>query len=170
MEDELIHLGTITKTHGYKGELVFVLKTLKTDSLSEPEWFFIERYDEKVPYRVESIQVVDDSKIIVKLADVDDESTAKLFAGSGFFLPAGRLNLGLADDILLAEGKGWKVFNGDDFLGEISDVTDNKSQLLLTVVAGDREFLIPFVEDFVVESDVEDKVLVLDLPEGLIDL
>jgi 16S rRNA processing protein RimM len=55
-------------------------------------------------------------------------------------------------------------------IGLIEDVVDNPGQILLSVKKEGKEIIIPYVEDFVIKLDKRKKELVLNLPEGLLDL
>ena len=54
-------------------------------------------------------------------------------------------------------------------IGTISDVREMPAQDLLVVTAPGGEVLVPFVEDFIVEFDDAERVLYMDLPDGLVD-
>jgi len=54
--------------------------------------------------------------------------------------------------------------------GEVKEVIEQRSGYLLKVESKEREILIPFAEEWVVRIDIEAKELVLNLPEGLVDI
>ncbi|MNT82127.1 16S rRNA-processing protein RimM [compost metagenome] len=55
-------------------------------------------------------------------------------------------------------------------LGEILEVNEYPQQFVATVLYQETEILFPLNEDFIVEIDDEEKILTLDLPEGLLDV
>lgn len=55
-------------------------------------------------------------------------------------------------------------------LGKVNDCLETGGPLLLEVIAGDREILIPFVPEICVEKNVAARRIVVVLPEGLKDL
>jgi len=57
-----------------------------------------------------------------------------------------------------------------EVLGEIQYVNDSGVQTLLEVLRNGGEIYIPLVSDFIVEVDESKKVLILDLPDGILDL
>ena len=103
----------------------------------------------------------------IVLRGVDDVQVAESFRGFGVYQ---------TNDLILTEEEldleGYTVFYGAELaLGEVIQVIENKAQLLLVVEDGSgKEYMIPLVEDFIVESDPGSKKLLLDLPEGLLDL
>ncbi len=54
--------------------------------------------------------------------------------------------------------------------GEVKEVIEQGPGYLLKVESREREILIPFVEELLVRIDIETKELVVNLPEGLVDL
>jgi len=55
-------------------------------------------------------------------------------------------------------------------LGKVSEIVGTEGNYLLKVSNDKGDFLIPFVQSFLVRTSIEDKELVCDLPEGLEDL
>lgn len=69
--------------------------------------------------------------------------------------------------------EGFRVVTQDGVtVGRITDLLTAPGSDLLVVTAesGDREVLIPFVRTICVELDMVNKRLVIDPPEGLLDL
>ena len=170
MNENLILLGRITKTHGYSGNLIFVLNTFKTEVISDYSWVFIERHGEKVPYKVVEWREIDNSKIMVSLKDIDSEDIAKSFIGSDFYLPDTTINLAPSEEFLLAGIEGWKLYQSGNYLGEVIEIIDNKAQTLLKVLGEENEFYIPLVDDFLEEFLPDENKIIVNIPDGLIDL
>jgi len=55
-------------------------------------------------------------------------------------------------------------------IGEIVSVNDTTAQPLFEVLNGDVEMLIPMVDHFIIKIDRENKKVVMDLPEGLVEM
>ena len=58
--------------------------------------------------------------------------------------------------------------NRNVLVGTVLSLSSNGPQDLLVV--GEREFLIPFVEAFILEIDFPNRKIFMDLPEGLLDV
>lgn len=54
-------------------------------------------------------------------------------------------------------------------LGEVVDVVEDGGGVLLKVQSGDQTLLIPFVDAFLREVDIEGRVIHLHLPQGLVE-
>ena len=56
-------------------------------------------------------------------------------------------------------------------LGPISDIISNNGQWLLNIVyLNKKNVLIPFHEDFIISIDKRKKIVVMDIPEGLLEI
>jgi 16S rRNA processing protein RimM len=72
------------------------------------------------------------------------------------------------ENIFLGEILGYKVFDQEEMIGEISDFQTNTAQDLLVVKSLTEEILIPFIKPFILKIDHEKKEVRMQLPEGLI--
>jgi len=60
---------------------------------------------------------------------------------------------------------------GNARIGSISEIISNNGQWLLNVISADRKnILIPFHEHFIVRIDKRKKIVVMDIPEGLLEI
>lgn len=55
-------------------------------------------------------------------------------------------------------------------LGEIIDVNEYPQQFVATVLYKGTEVMFPLNEDMIVEIDEDEETLLVDLPEGLLDI
>ncbi len=75
------------------------------------------------------------------------------------------------DEVYLHELAGFAVRDQSGAaLGVVSDMAEGPTGLMLTVQGPKREFLLPFRKEFVKNVDREGRRLVVELPEGLMDL
>lgn len=82
----------------------------------------------------------------------------------------------IKDDSLLEEGEVWvsdlmgcEVYNHGAFFGIVKDLYDNTYQDLLVVEHNHKRVLIPYVEAFVKNKDVEHKRIDVELIKGFVD-
>lgn len=54
--------------------------------------------------------------------------------------------------------------------GKIQSINDSTAQPLFEVLNGDVEILVPMIDQFLVKVDRENKKIIMDLPDGLIDM
>jgi 16S rRNA processing protein RimM len=64
---------------------------------------------------------------------------------------------------------GCRVETGGETLGEVREVMRTGGTEILVVENSDREYLIPFASTICTEVDLENKVIRIDPPEGLLE-
>ncbi len=75
------------------------------------------------------------------------------------------------DEVYLHELVGFAVRDlADAPLGMVSDLDEGPAGLLLTVQGPKREFLLPYRKEFVKDVNRATRTLVVDLPDGLLDV
>ncbi len=167
----LIFIGKISRTHGYKGDLVCRLSNYSA-SVVKPslEFIFFEMDSEKVPFRLREFSMLTDDSLLINLANCEDDNEARKFINSDVFLQNSDIDIPrstlIADENII----GWSVFNNSDFLGLVEDLIENKTQFLIVLTYKKKEVFIPLVEAFIIRIDEIGKSLYLSLPDGLLDL
>ena len=107
----------------------------------------------------------------MKVAGYDDVDAAKELVGFEFAVPESE-RVSLPEDHYYDwELEGCTVKVGADSIGTVSSVlrTGGAEILVVTDESG-KERLIPLVDSIVVEIDAAGKAIVIDPPEGLLDL
>ncbi len=171
--DELTVVGAIVKLHGYKGELEAVADYEEVP-LSSLEYVFIELDGLMVPFRILSCRPKRDNSLLM-LRGIDTEEKAKALVGKELMVEASQLpeDFGNSDDdvFYLSDMIGFSAFDGPVLLGTISGYDDTTDNVLFTITAPDgREFLVPAADDLITEFSEDDKKVIFNLPEGIIDL
>ena len=110
-------------------------------------------------------------RVVLKLADYNDVEAAKELVGFEFAVPESERVSLPADHYYDWELEGCDVKVGTESIGKVSSVIKTGGAEIL-VVAGEngREQLIPLADSIVVEIDPARKTIVVDPPEGLLDL
>ncbi|PLX24044.1 MAG: 16S rRNA processing protein RimM [Salinivirgaceae bacterium] len=165
---DCVHLGTITKTHGVDGKLVLITKTnLETKDLREP--IFIEIDGLLVPFFLISLEEKRKDQYIIELELVPDLDEAAKLIGHEVYVEDNDAVLTESFDLSALEGL-LIIDQNKGELGPCKRVDEISGNYLLIVDIEGDEVMIPFTEDFIVEIFQQENYLLLDLPDGLIDL
>lgn len=167
--DDCYQLGYLVKTHGLKGEIVAQLDVDYPEYYSELESVLIDKDGKLVPFFLESI-AIQSNKAFVAFEDVDNIDEAAKLVGLSLYLPTDRLPK-------LPEGKyyyhqliGMNLLNGNEVIGEVTQFYDLPNNKLLGVDHSGNEVLIPLNDDIIKSVDLNKKVIITELPEGLVDV
>ena len=171
-QDQCFLLGKITKPFSFKGEVVLWMDVDDKAAYMDVTTLWIPQQSILVPYAVESIKVNKD-RFVVRLSDVNTEDQAKGLAGKDVWLP-------LNDMAPLPEGKfyfhevqGWTAVDraSDEAVGTILHVVDQGAYPMLEVDFGEGNTgFIPLPEHVTIDVKRDAQTLVLDLPDGLLDV
>jgi 16S rRNA processing protein RimM len=170
--DDLIVVARVARTRGLRGELV---ADLYTDFPGRFEG--LERVMAIAPDGSRrSLQIEEHwfhgNRIVFKFAGYDSIDAAKDLAGYQLAIPASE-RIELPEDHFYEwELTGCRVEALDGkLIGQVSEVM-RTGGVEIMVVAGveGREFLIPMAHDICVEIDIEQKLIRVDPPAGLLEL
>lgn len=167
---DFFRAGTIKKTFGVEGEMIFLFHKETEINLKQKEAVFPELDGNLVPFFIQKMQWHNSRELRLKLEDIDSIEDASNLCGLSFYLPLS-VTGEQEQDLRLLELEGFKILNEqDEEIGRVKDVISQSFQDLLLIQTASSEVMIPFVEDYVVCANIDLKEIVLSLPEGLIDL
>jgi 16S rRNA processing protein RimM len=168
--EDHFRIGTILKPKGLKGELHLYtdfegLENMKFNTI------FIEISGKLVPYFVSSIKYLQKSAAYLILEDVDTIEKASLLAKKHIYLPNKLKPKKKKSEFTLFDLVGFTAVDQDEGeLGEITEVNEYPQQILATVNYKSCEVLFPLNEEIIKSIDVVKGIVLVDLPEGLLDV
>ncbi len=157
-----IDVGFVLRAHGVRG--VVRVRTKADLGGVDAVWLGEERFAVRHASR-------DKDEWLVTLDGVASREAAEALRGRQVRLPRAAVPVG-DDELLVADLIGCKVLDvAGATLGEVTGSFDSGAHEVLEVRAPDgKELMLPFVEAFVKEVDTEERRIVYDPPEGLLDL
>lgn len=164
------NIGKLVATFGVKGELILKHSLGKKTSLSGLETIFIEeKKDELLPYFLESTRIKTESEIYLKLEGISVKEQAQRLVQKQIWLTADDFHkyAGRSAPISLL---GYHVLHQGEDLGEILEVIEQPHQLLCRIELNGKEVLLPVHTETLQKVDKNKKQVILDLPEGLLDI
>jgi len=168
---DLILIARAVKTHGLKGEVVAELLTDFPERFEDlDEMILVSPKGEQKPVQLEDFWFQKD-RVVLKLEGCDDVDVAKELIGYEFGVPeSDRVQLE-DDEFYDWELEGCTVKVGEESIGQVRSVMKTGGTEILVVSDGSgKEKLVPLASDIVLEIDTSAKTIVVDPPEGLLDL
>ena len=165
-------LGKITKTSGYKGDLMFFFDVDDIDRYADLEAVFINMHDELVPFAIKNISFKSGKSAIVQMEDITDEESAIALIGQELYLPLSFL-LKLEENLFYYhEVIGFSVVDENiGQLGTVKQILDQSSQAILVIEHNNgKEILVPITDDIIKSVDRKNKVIQVITPSGLVDI
>ncbi|MBP5259140.1 MAG: 16S rRNA processing protein RimM [Paludibacteraceae bacterium] len=158
--------GRVLKAHGLKGDLVL---ELDADALDGRDCLMLDMEGLLVPFFWESWRTFGTDGVLMHLQGVDTPEQIREVAGRDVYLPKGGSEEG--EEMLTYEDLiGYHVLYEGRQLGVIEDVDDQTENVLLVLSTDHGELLLPASPDYVTAVRVEDQVLEMDFPAGLLTI
>lgn len=168
-------LGKIVAAHGLRGALkVFSLSDFPERLLNLTEVYLTAEPDAQTaqgPFQVEQVQVLKGKNYLVFLEEIQDRDQAEEVSKYYLALPASE-PFSLPEDTFYARDLiGFRALtNQGEVLGEIIQVIQSQQDLLVLKTPDGKEHWVPFVFALVPEIRTEAHELVIEVPEGLLEL
>jgi 16S rRNA processing protein RimM len=159
--DPRIEIGRITRPHGIRGEVVILTHDPASDALAGTETVWVGGVARTISEARDTPR-----GWLVRFDGVVTRNDAETLRGQLVEVDRDQLDLE-DDDILLDDLVGCKVQLPDGTpWGTIQEVQSGMQDLLV-IHDGELERLLPLVDEFVVNIDLEAGVVTVDPPEGL---
>lgn len=170
-EAELFELGKVLKTFGSKGEVIVFLDVDHPGKYLHLDSVFIRFNKSLIPFFIEKITLKPKNQAVVKFSDVDDQEDAAIFTGCSLFLPLSNLPKLTGNRFYYHEVVGFEVIDVQKGpVGKIRRILELPHQAMFEIEAGDKEILVPVVDEIITRVDRKQKVVRINAPEGLIDM
>ena len=170
--DELVIVARAVRTRGLKGELVADLLTDFPERFEAVDHLFgVAPNGERKQLELENYWLQNE-RIVLKFSGYGDVDAAKALVGYEFGVPAEE-RIALSDDEFYDwELEGCLVENKlGTVIGKVREIFRTGGVELLVVENDEHhDHLIPMAGEIVTEIDVTNKRIVVDPPEGLLDL
>jgi len=170
-KEDCFYLGKIAKKFSFKGEVLVYLDTDEPELYENMESVFVEFNKNLVPFFIENSSLHKNDFLRVQFEDVDSEEEADSILNCAVYLPLSMLPKLEGNQFYFHEVIGFEIEDKRlGVFGKIVSINDTTAQPLFEVVNGEVEMLIPMVDHFLVKIDRENKKVVMDLPEGLVEM
>ncbi|MFD2725080.1 ribosome maturation factor RimM [Hyunsoonleella rubra] len=170
-KEDCFYLGKIVKKYSFKGEVLAKLDTDQPELYENLDAIFLELRNNLVPFFVEHSQLHKSELLRLKFEDVDTEADADSILKSELYLPLELLPKLEGNKFYFHEIIGFTIVDKNfGEVGVVKSINDTTAQALFEVDRNGLEILIPMNDEFIKKVDRENKNIVVETPEGLIDL
>ena len=172
--EELILIGHYNKPHGVNGEISATLD-IDSEALQGLSCLVSDMNGIFVPFYVDACRPKNHETVLLMIDGMDTEQEVTRLVNHEIYA----LKRDFREESELAEADGYPLdyFIGFMLLdtdgtgvGEIIDVDEQTENAIFIVDRGGDELMVPASDDLIVEFDLDKKTMVMDLPQGLLDL
>ncbi|MBQ9011818.1 MAG: 16S rRNA processing protein RimM [Bacilli bacterium] len=156
----MIQIGKVVNTHGIKGEIrIFSNFKYKSLVFNIGNHLYINNDDLVIrTYRVHK------NYDMVSFENINDINDVLKYKGKNVYIKPEEY---VFPDLLNEDLIGLDVYDNGKLIGVLSAIKQNVNQELLVIKNNDKEYLIPYVEEFI--QNISKEKIELNLIEGLLD-
>lgn len=171
MDDELISVAYIARPQGVRGEVIADLLTDFPERFSRLRTALVKMANgDLVSLRLENSRL-HKGRVVLKFSGFDDMNSAEALRDARVLITADQLVKLPKDSFYDFDLIGCEVETANgQIIGKVTGVQRFGAAPLLVVNDGDREHLIPLASSICTDVDVAQKRIVVDPPEGLLEL
>ena len=170
-KENCFYLGKIVRKYSFKGELLIKLDTDEPELYENLDAMFINVRNTLIPFLIENSQLHKSNLLRVQFEDITSEADADSLIKSDVYLPLELLPKLEGNRFYFHEVIGFIIKDKNyGNVGTITSINDASSQALFEVEGNGKQILIPINDEFIVEVNRKNKTILVETPEGLIDL
>ncbi|NNL15734.1 MAG: 16S rRNA processing protein RimM [Flavobacteriaceae bacterium] len=168
---DCFYLGKIVKKYSFKGEVLAKLDTDQPELYENLDAILVELRNNLVPFFIENSKLHKSELLRIKFEDIDTEQDADSILKSDLYLPLEFLPKLEGNKFYFHEVIGFKVEDVNfGKVGIIKGINDNTAQALFEIDRDGIDILVPMNDELIKKVDRKNKTILVETPEGLIDL
>ncbi len=179
LKDGFRRVGKIRAPHGIRGELFLISFSKNFDWLGDISKASLVTKEKDESGKLQevvhqfSIKKSKPHKVgyILRLEGLDSRTEAEAYTGALFQIPEDIFQKNESEHYYLLKLEGFSVkFANLEPEGIVVGFAHNGAQDLLIVRLDSKEVSIPYVQDFILDLNFEEKFILLDVPQDLLEL
>lgn len=167
---QLLEVGRTFRTHGLLGNMAYEIDEQYLPFVDRERVLFFMIDGDAVPYFLKPSCDLDEG--FLQLEEIDQLEDAKGLANATIYIDSSRLLPHEAQEEEEIQ-TDWIGFTLEDTTSgkraEVTDIESFPAQILLVVKIKNKEFYLPFREEWLIDLDVASKKMTMQLPDGLLD-
>lgn len=167
---DFFYFGRIVKQAGSTAKFHAIIDADNPDHYLGLQAIFLLINNTYIPFIIENI-VFNEKQAVITLDEIPDPDIAELITGTEIYLPMELLPKLNGNKFYFHEVKGFIMIDEKlGKLGKLLDVLEMPQQDLFRIDYKGKEILIPVNDEVIRHVDRKKKQIIINLPEGLLDI
>jgi len=166
---EYFKIGKIVASFGLKGEVILKHNLGKKTSLKGLQTIFIEGKQGFLPWFIETTKIKNEEELYLKLQGIDVREQAITLTQKEIWIPENDFKKFSAKSSPI-NLLSYELVENENILGKILEVIEQPHQLLCRIEVAEKEVLIPLHEGTIKKIDRQNNRVIVELPEGLLEI
>ncbi len=165
-----VSVGKLVATFGFKGKLVLLHALGSRAELAGVKALFVEMVrGSQLPYFLEQAKAKSNTETWLKFEGIDSKEAASALLQKQVWMLEADFEKAVAPNATIAL-LGYMVVEAGNEIGLVSEIIEQPHQVLCAVMVDEKEVLIPLNESTLKNIDRRKKKILVELPEGLLDI
>lgn len=168
MRDDLLRIGVISSTHGIRGEVKVFPTTDYPEQFEKLESVFLDTGKEMRKLEIQKVRYFK-NMVIVKFCGYDNINDIEPYKGKDLLITREQAVPLEEGEFFIADLIGSRVVTEEgEELGILDDVLETGANDVFSVKKADgKELLLPYIDECILEIDVDEKLITVHMMEGL---
>jgi len=160
---KFIAYGKILKPHGLKGEIKVLPYSIDPENFKQVQYIYTKSDSNNEPQRHKvSAKRFQKHFIIAKLQNINNIEDAEALRNKEIHVDRNELPSNQEDEYYWFELIGLNVYNENECLiGQVDSLIDNTAQPILVIKNNSEEYMVPFIDRFVKEVNLDNSKIVV---------
>jgi 16S rRNA processing protein RimM len=169
-KEDCYYLGKITRTHGLAGNVVLILDTDTPEFYKKLESILIEINGLLVPFLLQKASFLKHDSLLLTFPNPSEQLTNQVL-NRAVYLPLSTLPPLTGNKFYYHEVIGFEIVDAQkNSYGKIIEINDSAPQAYFRLNLIQKEVIVPIIKDWIIEVNRDDKTILMNLPEGLLDV
>jgi 16S rRNA processing protein RimM len=168
---EFFLLGKTLKSHGTSGQIRLLVENKLKPYIRPGEYLFLDLQGSKVPYKIEAVN--EEVHFVIELEDIHGKEESDALTNKEIWIPLDKVKAihKLAPRRLQDEWRNYMILDkATRKMHAILRTEEFPQQLMAVIEWNGKEYFIPLAEQLITSIDRKEKIVYMDLPEGILDL
>ena len=165
-----VKIGTVVSKHGYKGDIKISVSSNNLDTFPDLKYLFIDLYGCFIPFKIENVRSFSKNVLIVKLKEIRSEDEVNEVIHKNIYVDSAEMESNIDSGFFYNDLINFEVITDSKKIGRIENINSKLPQPVFEIIYDSRKVLIPIHEDLIKKIDKKNRIIYLDIPNGLLEI
>ena len=165
-----VKIGTVVSKHGYKGDIKISVSSNNLVTFPDLKYLFIELDGCFIPFTIDNVRSFSKNVFIVKLKEIMSEDEVDEIIHKHIYIDSTEMESNIDSGFFYNDLINFDVITDSKKIGRIENINSNLPQPVFEIIYDSRKVLIPIHEDLIKKIDKKNRIIYLDIPNGLLEI